>query len=448
MKPSTLMWTRRRVLRGMLAGAAVNVGLPLFDCLLNNNGTAFAATGAPVPVRFATWFWGLGLGEGEWRPKVAGTGFELPPQLHALKPFQNKLNLFSGGEVFLDGQANQTHFSGVQGFWTGRVTGAGDFFSSVDSAISEVIGNSTRFRSLEAACDGDPKASWSARVDGKQPAEVSPAAMYQMIFGPEYRDPNAAEFVPDPVVMARRSVLSGVKDQRDSLMKRLGTADKAKLDNYFTSLRALEQRLEIQLQKPEPLQACTRADAPPEENAQAVSLATDAMARHDLFAQLLTHALACDQTRVVNMCITQGMSGLRKEGDPINHHTLTHEEPIDPVLGYQVKCAWFQDQYMKGLVNFAAMLDNVKEGDKSLLDRMVLFAYTDHGAPRLHSMRNYPFITIGSGDGRLKTGMHIPRPGDVATRVCLTIQQAMGVPVSSFGVGSNRVTSPITEVLA
>ena len=145
MKNSTLAWTRRRVLRGVLAGAAVNVGLPLFDCLLNDNGTAYAATGAPIPLRFGTWFWGLGLGEGEWRPKVAGAGFELPPQLRSLKPLQSKLNLFSGGEVFLDGQANQTHFSGVQGFWTGKVTGAGDFFGSVDSAISDVIGRTTRF---------------------------------------------------------------------------------------------------------------------------------------------------------------------------------------------------------------------------------------------------------------------------------------------------------------
>ena len=53
MKSETKMWTRRRVLRGMLAGGAVTVGLPVFDCLLNDNGTAFADTGAPLPTRFA-----------------------------------------------------------------------------------------------------------------------------------------------------------------------------------------------------------------------------------------------------------------------------------------------------------------------------------------------------------------------------------------------------------
>jgi len=172
------------------------------------------------------------------------------------------------------------------------------------------------------------------------------------------------------------------------------------------------------------------------------------MARHDLFCALFTHALACDQTRVVNVAMSQGMTRFRREGDATGHHSYTHEEPVDEKLGYQVKCSWFQQFYFQHLYNFAAMLDSVKEGDKSLLDRMILLAYTDHGAPRLHSVVNYPFITFGSANGRMKTGMHFPTPGDTAARVTFTIQQAMGVPVSSWGAGSNHVTSPISGVLA
>ena len=151
MKASSKMWTRRRALRGMLAGGAISVGLPIFDCLLNENGTALADTGAPLPTRFATWFWGLGIGENDWRPKAAGRDYQLPVELEALKPYQKKMNLFSGGEVFLDGQANQTHFTGVQGFMTGKVTGSGDYFGSIDTIIGDVIGGRTRFRSIEGA---------------------------------------------------------------------------------------------------------------------------------------------------------------------------------------------------------------------------------------------------------------------------------------------------------
>lgn len=447
MKSKMKLWTRRRVLRGFLAGSAVTVGLPILDCLLNENGTAFADSGGPLPTRFASWFWPLGIGEQEWRPKTSGANFELPWEMAALKPFQSRLNLFSGSQILLDGAANQTHFTGVQGHMTGKVTASGDYFNSVDAIIADTIGGRSRFRSLVVACDGDPKASWTAFASGKQPAEVSPVALYTRIFGPEFTDPNAATFVPDPETMVRRSVLSGVSEQRANLNKWVSSADRQKLDYYYTALRSLEQKLDIQLQKPAPLPACSKPEAT-RDDGHAVFLASDAMARHDLFCHILTHALACDQTRVINLNISQGMTGLRREGDPTSHHSYTHEEPVDAKAGYQIKCSWFQQLYFQHLHDFAAILDGVKEGDQSLLDHMILFAYTDHGAPRLHSVRNYPFLTIGDGQGRIRTGRHFATPGDTAARVTFTMQQAMGVPVSSWGTGSNHVSSPISGVLA
>ncbi len=439
---------RRKILRGMLAGSAVSVGLPILDGMLNNSGDAFAATGKPLPPRFATWFWPLGLGESDWVPKTAGANYELPPQLASLKPYQKKLNLFSGGQVFLDGQANDTHFTGVQGLMTGKVSKTREYYGSVDALVGDVIGTGTRFRSLQVCCSGEVRAGWSAHPQsGLLPAEVSPHALYTRIFGPEFKDPNAATFTPDPEVILRRSVLSGITEDRQKLMQEVGAADKAKLDNYFTSLRSLEQKLEVQLQKPDPLASCSKSAEPKQDDGHILTIAEDAMARHDLFAQLFVHALACDQTRVVNLAISNAFCGLRKAGDATSHHTYTHEEPIDPKLGYQVTCAWFQDKYMKALGDFINVLDSVREGDKSLLDRMVVFAFTDHGAPRLHSVRNYPLMTFGGGNGRMKTGLHVPRPGDALTRVGFTVQQAMGVPVSSWGVGSNKVNSAISEVL-
>ena len=448
MKSSTLMWTRRRVLRGVLAGGAVTVGLPIFDCLLNDNGTAFADTGAPLPTRFVTWFWPHGLGEEDWRPKNAGADYELPSQLAALNPFKKKLNLFSGSQVFLDGQSNTTHFTGVQGYMTGKVSNSGEYLNSINSIISDTIGGRTRFRSLEVGCDGDPKSTWTARASGRLPAENSPTALYTRIFGPEFVDPNSSTFVPDRNIMARASVLSAVTDERAALLRRLNAADRQRLDYYFTALRSLEQKLDIQLQQQQPLPACTKPEPSATDDGHPLQLCSDAMARHATFTNLLTLALACGQTHSVNLTITQGMSGLRKPGDPTNHHTYTHEEPIDPKMGYQLNCAWFQEQYMKALLEWATRMDGIREGDRTLLDRSVLLACTDHGAARLHSVHNYPFVTIGSGNGRLKTGLHVPTPGDASTRVTYTMMRAMGVSISSFGTGSNRVTAPISEVLA
>ena len=66
---------RRSLLRGMMGGAAVSVGLPFLDCFLNTNGTALAS-GAPLPVRFGTWFWGLGVTEDRWKPTKTGAGYD------------------------------------------------------------------------------------------------------------------------------------------------------------------------------------------------------------------------------------------------------------------------------------------------------------------------------------------------------------------------------------
>jgi len=440
---------RRQILRGAMAGGVVSIGLPILDCMLNTNGDAFAASGEPVPVRFGTWFWGLGFGEGQWVPKDAGANYELPGPMAPLAPMKKKLNLFTGAEVFLEGKANETHFTGAQGLMTGRVGSAREYSGSLDTFISEVIGTRTRFRSIEVTCDGDPKSGWSAPKDGeRQLAEVSPLALYTRVFGEEFKDPNAADFVPDPAVMVRRSALSAVTERRASLMNEVGAADRIKLDAYFSSLRALEQKLDAQLRKPEPLLACTRASEPAKEDKQAITIAPEAMERHDLFTDILAHALACGQTNVINLSVTHGMSGLRQPGETDSHHTLTHEEPIDPELGYQKRCAVFQNQYMNGLLRFATKLDSIVEGDKTLLDRMLVFCFTDHGAPRLHSVRNMPIITLGSANGRMKTGLHVPRPADQVTRVGLTAQQIMGVATSSWGVGANRVTSPISEVIA
>jgi len=447
MKSSIEMMTRRRVLRGMVAGGAVTVGLPILDCVLNENGNAFAATGAPLPTRFGTWFWPCGFSEQNWAPRVSGREYPMPPQLEALRPYKERMNLFSGSQILLDGVANQTHFTGVQGVMTGRVTSSGEYFNSVDGVIAESIGKRSRFKSLTAVCDGDPKASWTAFAGGKVPAEISPTALYVRIFGPGYTDPNVANFVPDPETMVTKSVLSGISEDRASLNKSLGAADRQKLDFYFTALRSLEQQLEIQLQKPSPLPACTKT-AEVSDDGHPLFLVNEGMDRHKLFCSLMTAALACDQTRVVNLAITVGMTSLRRDGDPIGHHSYTHEEVVDPKLGYQVKCAWFQRTYFEGLGEYAAMLDAVKEGDKSLLDRMILFAFTDHAAPRLHSILNYPFITLGSGQGAINTGSHIRTPGDTAARMTFTMQQAMGVHVSSWGTASNEVSSPISGVLA
>src|SRR5262245_53641959 len=103
--------SRRSVLRGMLGGAGVTVGLPVLDCFLNTNGTAFA-DGKPLPLRFGTWYWALGMHKEVFTPKKFGADYDLPPQIASWKDVKKHINLYSNYNVVLDGKPSLCHYSG------------------------------------------------------------------------------------------------------------------------------------------------------------------------------------------------------------------------------------------------------------------------------------------------------------------------------------------------
>jgi hypothetical protein len=439
---------RRRFLRGVLGGAAVSVGLPFLDGFLNTNGNAMAATGAPLPQRFGTWFFGCGMNPLRWEPTATGTDWELTPELMPIASLRERMNIFSGFSVLLNGEANQVHRTGVFGALCGGAPKTADTVvgPTLDVLISDAIGTRTRFRSLEMAATGNPRHSNSLRdVSSVNPAEPSALGLYTRIFGPGFADPNAAEFSPDPNVLLRQSALSIVAEDRKRLERQLGQGDRARLDQYFTALRQLEQQLELQTQKPPPLQACRVPDAP-------VDLPHDTeidnvMANHALMAQTLALALACDQTRVFNMQFSDRASSLRMPGSTDTHHTLTHEEPRDATLGYQPKATVFVLKGMEAWTQFVQTLDAVPEGDGTLLDNCLVMAHSETSEANTHSVVGLPFITAGRAGGRIRTGLHVSGVGDSASRVGLTLQQVMGLNVGQWGTDQNATDRPISEIL-
>jgi Protein of unknown function (DUF1552) len=435
--------TRRSMLRGMLGGTAVSLALPFLDCFLNEQGTALAS-GAPLPPVFGSWFQNLSLNPGRWKPDRIGAGFQNNVELKVLDPFRERMNVISGTKYFLDGRPLETHVSGVQIATMGSLPFGTTSDPSLDTFIAEVIGPRTRFRSVDIALSGGRQSLSRGRGGVINPSEPSPAALYARLFGADFRDPNAANFTPDPHDMARRSVLSALTDERRQIMTSVGASDRARLDAYFTSVRQVEQQLDIALTAPAPIESCRKPElAPQDEPGKTVGAVEK---NNKLFAQLMAHAIACDQTRVFN--VNFGTQGLRTPGGVRDWHSLTHEEPIDPQLGYQKDVTWFINFATGTFAQFLHELDSYREGGGSVLDRAVVLWQTDHGYARTHTMDDLPILTIGGGAGRLKTGMHVVATGDPTARVGLTVQQAMGVSINSWGRLSNRTSKPLTELLA
>jgi hypothetical protein len=444
-------WTRRTVLKGMLGGSAVTVALPLLDCFLDGNGEALAS-GAPIPNRFGTWFWGCGINSARWIPDKIGTDYDLKAELQAIAPFRKKVTVLSGFNSILGGKPALMHWSGVMSTFTGAAptkggtTGGTADAPTIDCLVADAIGSGTRFRSLEIACTGQPSVSYSMRAGSTvNPSEVDPVSLYKRIFGPEFKDPNAAEFKPDPTIMLRQSVLSSIGDEREKLLRTVGAADRVRIDQYFTSLREIEQQVALMLEKPAPAEACSV----PKEPAKSELGPTWEMAvkNHDLLGQLVVMALACNQTRVFNVALSQAASNLRRAGTATSFHELTHEEAVDETLGYQPQSTFFIERSMETFGKMLQMLDSVKEGDGTLLDHSLILATSESNFAKIHSIDSLPIMVAGSAGGKWHSGRHIVGKGDPSSRVGLTIQQILGMPVGTWGEGAMKTSKPITEVI-
>jgi len=438
---------RRRFLKGTLNGGIVTVGLPLLNVFLNDNATAMA-DGLPIPQRFGTWSWGLGMSKDVFVPKRTGANFDLPPEIAPLAPVQEHINLYTNYNVFKDDAPNLCHHSGWVVLRSGiaPMTRANRPGETIDVSVARKIGNATRFRSLSATATGDVRDSFSYEGGNSVNApEWSPLRLYERLFGDGFQDPNAQTFKPDPRVMVRKSALSAVQEDTKKLQQSLGMEDRARLDQYFSGLRDLERRFDLQLTKPDPREACiiggAPSDLPSGLNADLVQT------RHRMMTDLMLMALACDQTRVFNMFYASAFSATTKPGYDKPHHTATHEEAVDPALQCQPNTSWYTRRAMEEWAYYVQALANFKEGDGSLLDNSLIYATTDQSFAKIHGIDGIPMFTAGTAGGRIKTGLHLDGADTPACRLGFTAQRLMGLDIPSWGEKSNNTSDEISEIL-
>ncbi|HQH44856.1 MAG TPA: DUF1552 domain-containing protein, partial [Candidatus Aminicenantes bacterium] len=170
---------------------------------LNENGTAMAATGAPIPVRFGTWYWGLGHTPNHAIKPVSqtGAGIEFLEECASLQEHVPYLNHYSGFNMPLDGRSNYTHFTGWVASRTGSAPSSNNDIPAptLDLLVGDAISGNTRFRTLDVTAVGIARENYSARsTNSRAAAEASPERLYARVFGADFADPNKADFKPDP----------------------------------------------------------------------------------------------------------------------------------------------------------------------------------------------------------------------------------------------------------
>ena len=437
--------SRRSVLRGVARGTAVAIGLPPLQAMFDANGAAYACDGI-LPVRFGLWFWGNGNLPARWVPADSGDGdaWSLSDQLAPLAAHKSKLLIPTGLDCKLENTS--PHGSGLAGILTGMPRlETGDDSSiggpTIDQVIAQEIGGETIYRSIQTAASNTAGESWNG-PNSRNPAEVDPYAFYGRMFGDTFVTPGEDGAV-DPRLGLRRSVLDAVMDDIAVLNGRVGAADRARLDQHLTGVRELETRLARLEEDPPDLEACER---PPEPTADYgdVDGRTQVRVRNQIMSELIAMSFACDQTRVAAHFVTTPVSDVLFPGATAGHHELTHNEGEPQPQVHDITL-----QLMECLADTIGILDAIPEGDGTLLDNMVLFATSEVSLAQTHSILDMPVVLAGSACGFLKQDHHYRSlSGDNVTKLLITLQQAVGMSVASFGGGPAEATGGLSGLEA
>ena len=399
--------SRRTMLRGLFGGATVSVGLPILECMLNANGTAFAG-GEALPLRFLMYYWADGVNIGQFEPGQVGANWALSNHMASLEPVKDYLNICTG----LQNHAAEriTHHEGMTVFngYSFNYAGGLDTDSggpTIDQVIADAIGARTAVRSVQVrvskreSTDGDGGTTVTALSHRGSPGnltpqipQASPVEVFNYLFG------NFTPGVDDR--SERTHVLDAVKADVERLKPRMGTIDRQRLDSHLTNIDELQAK--INAMPP----SCQLPAAPTETNMD-VGGEEPISAVVDAHASLIAYAFACDVTRVASFLFKKFVSSTVY--DEINasqgHHAASHLGANDPTYLAGIPYE------MEKLSQVLQILMNTEEiGGGNLLDSTIVYASTDCSTGASHSIERQPIILAGHGRNYLAyPGVHYRR---------------------------------------
>ena len=411
--------SRRRFLRG----AGIALSLPFLDSMVAPFARA-AETLRPnaTPRRMFAICNNLGVLPAHFFPRGQGRDYALSPYLELLKEHRGDFTVFSGvSHPNVDGG----HPSDVS-FLTAAPHPASSSFRntvSLDQYIAEHIGVQTRFPSLTLAVNGGRSLSWTG-TGVAIPPEQSASQVFRQLF----LQGTAAE------VQARireldtgRSILDTVARQAKLLQRDVGAHDRSRLDQYFSSVRDLEQRLLASRgweNKPKPV---VKASEPVDPTSPAQYL-DKVKVMYDL-ARL---AFETDSTRAVTLMLNSvGTPVVQVEGATISdgYHNLSHHGKAEDKLA-QLKV--IDEWHMRLLAGLFGNLKSVREGDARLLDRTMILYGSNLGDANAHSTNNLPVLFAGGG---FRHGQHLAfdaQQNYPLPNLFVSMLQRMGIEANDF----------------
>jgi hypothetical protein len=454
--------SRRALLRGVGKGIGISIGLPFLEAMLprvvRGQVAAAAADGAPLPESIAApalnrlliLYIPNGVHIANWYPTAEGADYKMSASLAPLEEFQKDFLLLGGLNVDMANTYGRTgdHAQAMACFGTGvsiKKTPTDDIQCGVsfDQVIAHAIGNKTRFPSLElgldygrmeGGCDPGFACIYSNNVswhNATTPAikEVNPRIVFDRLFAGARASDHEGES-RDQQEMYDRSILDYTRQSLNRLNDQLGANDRHRMDEYLTSIREIERRLDA----PPP----DLKDLPP--GTQRPTRVPDTFKEHfRLMADLQILAIQQDVTRIstFTLGVEQSRRVYPEIGIPEEHHGLTHHAGNPEKIAKVCKI----DNYLiQQFAYFLEKMKSVKEGDKTLLDNSMVVLGNGNGDGARHDHKNCAMILAGKGSGTLSPGRYVRAPqGTPVTNLWLSLMDRMGVKVERHGDSTGRL---------
>lgn len=436
--------------RTFLRGLGTAVALPVLDAMLPGRALAASGSAKAFPKRVAWIYVPNGKNMADWTPATTGTNYALPSILEPLAQHRRDFSVISG--LAIDpanshGDGGGDHARASAAFLTGvhpRKTAGADIKAgiSVDQIAANAIGAETRLPSLELSCDGGQRAgscdsgyscayqfnvSWRSETQPMNP-EVDPRAAFERLFG--NGDTAASIEAAARRARYRKSVLDFVLEDARSLSRRVGEADRRKLDEYLTAVREIELRIE-RAEKFGP------AAAPAGVTAPGMFENFDAHVR--LMYDVLALAFRTDSTRVATFIVAHDGSnrpypfiGIRD-----GHHDLSHHRNDEAKKGQIAQINRFHTG------QFAYFLDQLKaipEGDGTLLDHSTILYGSAISDGNKHLHENLPILVAGHGGGTVAAGQHLRVDDNTPiTNLYRSMLDTVGVTTEKIGDSTGKL---------
>ena len=418
--------SRRTVLRGLGA----TIALPWLEAMTPRG---FAAGGAPKPpVRMAFVYVPNGIQMKQWTPATEGADYELPDLLKPLAKLRGDFSVLSGLAALQGGHDGGNHAPAMGTFLTGvqprRDARCG---VSADQVAAARLGHLTRLPSLEmgckrvggSSCDGFPcvvssTMSWTSPTQ-PLPSEPSPRAVFDRLFGTgKPTDARQAD--------TRRSILDTVGDEAAALGRKVSTDDRHKIDEYLTSVRDVEGR--IQRAESLPVPKLPEGAVRPDEK-----IPSDFAPYVRLLGDLMVLAFQTDVTRVCSFIFDseQSVRSYPELGVKAAHHNLSHHGGKEDMVKQILQ---IERHHLTQFAHVLNRLKTVREGTGTLLDNCMIAYGSGLGDGDRHDHKDLPILLAGKGGGSLKPGRHVRYPANTPlTNLWLSLLDRVGAPAPRLG---------------